>query len=296
MNIAALLLPDFLLILTGFVLRRITDWGDQFWAGMEKLVYFVLFPALLFNSTAHTVVDFGATGKVLQIALAVTLCGILLGWLGKPLFHCGPMLFESGLQTAFRFNSYIALAAASRLGGDQGAAIMALLIGFCVPLANMAAVHGLVHKSGGLLRELAKNPLIIATASGLAWNFCGLTVPDVVGVTLSRMGAASIALGLLLVGAGLRLSGLAQSRALAAWFVAVKLVALPLIALGLGRWLALPLLQLQIVVAFAALPTASSAYVLAARLGGNPAFVAFLISAGTLLSILTLPFWISLTL
>jgi malonate transporter len=70
---------------------------------------------------------------------------------------------------------------------------------------------------------------------------------------------------------------------------------LPAIAYGMGRWLELPALQLQIVVAFAALPTASSAYVLAARLGGNGPLVAFLVSAGTLLSIVTLPLWLLLT-
>lgn len=47
MNVLTLLLPDFLLILLGYVLIRITDWGNNFWAGLEKLVYFVLFPALL---------------------------------------------------------------------------------------------------------------------------------------------------------------------------------------------------------------------------------------------------------
>lgn len=62
----------------------------------------------------------------------------------------------------------------------------------------------------------------------------------------------------------------------------------------MGCWLGLPLLQLQIAVAFTTLPTASSAYVLAARLGDNGPLVAFLISAGTLLSIVTLPMWLLL--
>jgi malonate transporter len=198
------------------------------------------------------------------------------------------------VQTAFRFNSYIALAVAYRLGGEQGTSLMALIIGFAVPLCNMAAVHALVHRSGGLLPELAKNPLLIGTASGIAFNLLGLHLPDIIGVTLSRIGNASIALGLIMVGAGLRLSGQHEAKGIAAYFLAVKLLALPAIALVMGRWLGLPLLQLQIAVAFAALPTASSAYVLAARLGGNGPLVAFLISAGTLISIASLPAWLLL--
>jgi malonate transporter len=294
MSIATILLPDFLLIMLGFALMRFGDWGTAFWVGLEKMVYFVLFPALLFYSTARTPLDFSTTGKLLQVALGACLAGIALGWLAKPLFRPGPMIFESGVQTAFRFNSYIALAVAYRLGGEQGTSLMALIIGFAVPLCNMAAVHALVHRSGGLLMELAKNPLLIGTASGITFNLLGLQVPEIIGTTLSRIGNASIALGLIMVGAGLRLSGQQEAKGITAYFLAVKLLALPAIAYGLGRWLQLPLLQLQIAVAFAALPTASSAYVLAARLGGNGPLVAFLISAGTLLSIITLPSWLLL--
>ena len=292
MSIVYVLLPDFSLILIGLILMRVTKWGAEFWAGMEKMVYFVLFPALLFYSTARTPLDFSVTGKLIQCALLIVVAGVALGWLAKPLFPVGPMSFESAVQTAFRFNSYMALAIAFRLGGEAGTSMMALIIGFAVPLCNMAAVHALVHKSGGLARELAKNPLLIATASGVLFNLSGLPMPEVAGVVLSRMGNASIALGLIMVGAGLRLSGLTEGRGMSAYLIAVKLLALPAVALFIGAWFALPPLQLQILVTFAALPTASSAYVLAARLGGNGPLVAFIISAGTLASIATLPVWL----
>lgn len=292
MSIVSILLPDFLLILLGFVIIRITNWGNEFWVGMEKLVYYVLFPSLLFYSTSRTSLDFALTGKLLQVAIAACFTGILLGWLAKPLFRPGPMIFESGVQTAFRFNSYLALAAANRLAGDQGTSMMALIIGFCVPLCNMAAVHALVHRSGGLLKELAKNPLLLATAGGIIFNLIGLRVPEIAGAFLSRLGNASIALGLIMVGAGLRLSGLQNAKGIASYLIAVKLLAVPACAYFLGRFLELPPLQLQIAVIFGALPTASSAYVLTTRMGGNGPLVAFLISAGTLISLVTLPFWL----
>jgi predicted permease len=295
MSIASILLPDFSLILLGVILMRITRWGSEFWAGLEKMVYYVLFPALLFYSTSRTPLDFSATGKLIQAALLLVLGGIAMGWLAKPLFKVGPMSFESALQTAFRFNSYMALAIAYRLGGENGTSMMALIIGFAVPLCNMAAVHALVHKSGGLAKELAKNPLLLATASGVLFNLSGLPMPEVAGVLLSRMGNASIALGLILVGAGLRLSGLSEGKAMSTYFIAVKLLAMPALAMLLGRLFGLPWLQLQILVMFGALPTASSAYVLAARLGGNAPLVAFIISAGTLVSIATLPLWLYLS-
>ena len=295
MNILTLLVPDFLLILAGYVLIRITDWGQSFWTGLEKLVYFVLFPALLFVSTSRTPLDFQATGSLLQVALIACLSGIALGWLAKPLFRPGPMIFESGVQTAFRFNSYIGLAVAFRLGGEEGTSLMALIICFAVPVCNMAAVHALAHRNkGSLLREMAKNPLLLATASGTLFNLMGGALPEVIANTLSRMGSASIALGLLMVGAGLKLNGLSEARGISAYFTAVKLLALPAISLVLTNWFGLPPLQKQIAVMFCALPTASSAYVLATRMGGHGPLVAFLISAGTLLSIFTLPLWLLL--
>ena len=294
MSILSILLPDFLLIVLGFVLYRRAGWGLEFWTGLEKLVYFVLFPSLLFYATSRTPFDFSQSGRLLQTALLTTAAGIALGWLAKPLFKVGPMVFESAVQTAFRFNSYIALAVASRLAGDAGTALMALIIGFAVPICNMAAVHALAHRKGGLGMALVKNPLLVATISGVLCNLAGLHLPEIANATLSRLGNASIALGLITVGAGLRGSDTARPNGIAAYFIGVKLLALPAIAYFVGRWLQLPPLHLQLAVMICALPTASSAYVLAARMGGDGPFVAWLVSAGTVASAVTLPLWLLL--
>uniref|UniRef100_UPI0003706A3C AEC family transporter n=1 Tax=Herbaspirillum lusitanum TaxID=213312 RepID=UPI0003706A3C len=182
----------------------------------------------------------------------------------------------------------------SRLAGEKGVGLMALLIGFGVPLCNMAAVHALAHRSGNLFSELARNPLLIATGSGLLFALCGFTLPEVASAVLSRLGSASIALGLLMVGAGLRLAGIREDKLMTTYFTAIKLLAVPAVAYVLGRWFELPTLQLQIVVLFCSLPTASSCYILAARMGGNGPMTAFLISLGTLVSALTIPFWLML--
>ena len=294
MQVISLLLPDFILILMGVIIFRITNWGEAFWAGMEKMVYYLLFPALLFYSTARLQLNLATTGTFVEVGVLALLTGVALTWIGKPFIKAGPMTYESGMQTAFRFNSYIALALASRLAGEKGVGLMALLIGFGVPLCNMAAVHALAHRSGNLASELMRNPLLIATGSGLLFALCGFTLPEVAGAVLSRLGSASIALGLLMVGAGLRLSGIREDKLMTTYFTAIKLLAVPAVAYVLGRWLELPQLQLQIVVLFCSLPTASSCYILAARMGGNGPMTAFLISLGTLVSAVTIPFWLML--
>ena len=57
MNTALLLLPDFSLILLGAGVRRWMHLGDHFWTGVEKLVYFILFPAMLINALTRTHLD-----------------------------------------------------------------------------------------------------------------------------------------------------------------------------------------------------------------------------------------------
>ncbi len=292
MNTALLLLPDFALILLGVAIRRWMHLGDHFWAGVEKLVYFILFPALLINAIVKTRLDLTAALPLLATAFAAMAGGMALGLLPKFVVRLPPMTFASVFQCSYRFNSYIALAIAGMLYGPPGIATMGLIVGAAVPLANLVSVWMLArHGEVGLWREVARNPLIWGTIAGFLLNLAGLIPPAPVQAFLSRLADASIALGLITVGAALRLEGTPGLRGLSIWLVVVKLLALPLIAVVVGRWFGLEGLNFQVVVLFAALPTASSAYILAMRMGGDGRSVAWLISATTLGSMLTLPLW-----
>jgi len=294
-NTALALFPDFALILLGDVLRRGMTLGDHFWTGLEKLVYFVLFPALLFNAITRTPLSSAAL-PLIGVGATAMVGAMLLALLARPLFPLTPISFASQFQCAFRFNSYIGLAIAAKLHGAAGIAAMGLLAGGMVPLANLAAVWMLArHGETSVWRELVKNPLFLATFAALLWNLAGLGIPVPVGQFLGRLGEAAIALGLLAVGAALRLRGTLgeTGRGAAAYFLVVKLLAMPAIALFAARWIGLTGTHFNVAIAFAALPTASSAYILAQRMGGDGARVAWLISASTLLGMLTLPLWLA---
>ncbi|MBI5786137.1 MAG: AEC family transporter [Rhodocyclales bacterium] len=295
MHTALALLPDFLLILLGQALRRWLHLGDHFWTGLEKLVYFVLFPALLFNSIARANLAWGEAAPLLLVGLLTMMSGMALGSLARWLFPMSPASFASQFQCAFRFNTYIGLAVAAKLHGAAGIAAMGLLSGAMVPPANIAAVGMLArHGNASLWRELAKNPLVLATLAGLLWNLTGVPLPGPAGQFLGRLAEAAIALGLLAVGAALKLDGRpGGGYGAGAWFLAVKLLALPVAALGLARLMGLSGLYFDVALAFAALPTASSAYILAQRMGGDGRSVAWLISVSTLLAMLTLPLWLA---
>ena len=292
MTTALLLLPDFALILLGAAIRRWMHLGDHFWSGVEKLVYFILFPALLINAIVKTRLDLGAALPLLATAFATMFVGMLLGLLPRLWLKTPALTYASMFQCAYRFNSYIALAVAGMLFGAPGIATMGLVVGAAVPLANLVSVWMLArHGEVGLWREVARNPLIWGTAAGFVLNLAGFIPPAPIQAFLSRLADASIALGLIAVGAALRLDGFSGARFFAGWLVVVKLLLLPSAAYLVGQALGLGGLNFQVAVMFAALPTASSAYILAMRMGGDGRAVAWLISATTLGSMLTMPLW-----
>lgn len=291
---ALLLLPDFALIVLGYLICRHTPLNRPLWDGAERLVYYVLFPALLFYSIVRNPLDLAQALPLAASGLAVTGAGIVLAY-GLRLWPAvDPLLHASGAQTAFRFNSYVALALAERLAGTPGVAWTALLMSVCVPLCNVAAVWPLARHGGhGYWRELARNPLILATGLGLACNLLGLQLPELVGTTLGRIGAAALPLGLMAVGAGLQVGALREAPGLAAALMTIRHLLLPALAIVLVLALPLPPGQQAVVVAFAALPTASSAYVLAVRMGGHGGFTSGLVTLSTLIGMLALPLWLA---
>ena len=295
MSTALLLLPDFLLIVCGWAVCRHTPLNRGIWDAVEKLVYYLLFPVLLFNSIVRSPLQWSTTVHLAATGVATVGIGVVLAYALGALPGVDARRHASGAQVAFRFNSYIALALADRLAGAPGVAWIALLVALCVPICNVAAVWPLARHGGqSYLREVVRNPLIVSTLAGLAANLAGLTLPGPLAATLQRIGGAALPLGLMTVGAGLQLGGLKAAPALAAALLTIRHAVLPAVALGLSGALALPASQRLVVVAFAALPTASSCYVLAVRMGGDAAFTAGLVTVSTLIGMIGLPLWLTL--
>ncbi|HEY4998602.1 MAG TPA: AEC family transporter [Usitatibacter sp.] len=295
MQTALLILPNFALIVIGLVLERGFDFGRDFWAGLEKLVYYVLFPALLFRSLALAKIDFGATGMLIVAALAFTFAGFVLSLAAGPLFRLDRKLLATGSQCGYRFNTYVGLAIAGSLFGNAGVALAALLLGVMIPLANFLAVAMLAsHGERGFFRELATHPLLVSSLAGLAWNAAGVALPGFADQTLNLLAVSALPAGLLSVGAAMRMERGQGAVGAHAWWLAVKLIAVPAIAWAIVRALGFTGMDAKVLLICAALPTASSAYILAVRMTGDGSAVATQITVGTVLSMLTIPLWMSL--
>ena len=300
MNYAELLAPDFSLILLGFLLCRYTALNRAVWEQAEKLVFFVFFPVLLFHSIVKSPLDLSATSGLIVGGLTLAGSGIALAYVLPYLPWLGARLdrreHAACAQIGFRFNSFIALAMAERLAGPEGLLLIAVLIGVCVPVFNMAAIWPMArHSETHFGRELLRNPFIIATVSGLLANLMGFHIPNWLEPSVSRIGAGSLALGLMAAGAGMRLGSMKEAKALSVAVLLIKHMMMPLVALFLSHALGLSKAQTLVLLAFSALPTAPTAYVLAARMGYNGPLVAGLVTLSTLLGLLSLPFAIALS-
>lgn len=293
--------PLFLLILLGAALGRLRQPSADFWVQLEKVIYFLLFPAMLVATLATANV-----GEVPVVRLAIALLGGMLVfagllWAAQRRLDLEPAAFTSVFQGALRFNTYVGVAGAAALHGSAGATVAAVAVALMVPVVNVLCVASFIA-AGTLgpsslaksLAALVRNPLILACLAGIALNLSGIGLPGWSGSAVELLGRAALPLGLVAVGVALRPQALLRlDRGVWASNL-VKLMLMPALVFGLALLLGLDAVSRDVALLFAALPTATSAYILARQLGGDAELMAALITGQTLLAMATLPLWLHL--
>src|SRR6201993_3189880 len=302
--VIAALLPVFLLIVLGFVLKRGLMRLETQWHGLERLTYYVLFPILLIQTLVKAdlskVPVAGVGGALLLSALAMSLLCLALPPLLARFAVDGPA-FTSIFQGATRWQTYVALAVSGNLYGDVGLALASVAMVTIIPLVNVFSVAVLAHYAspkkrsiGSIVMTVVRNPLIWACAIGLVLNVTHLPLPKIWHEVADALGRSSLAIGLLVTGAGLHLEGLLRPRVSAAVGVFLKLILMPVLGIALALWFGLSGSNLVIVAACSAVPASSSSYVLARQMGGDAPLLAQIITLQTILAAITMPLFITL--
>lgn len=295
-TVALAVLPVFLLIFLGSLIARRAPFDATFWNGVERLTYFVLFPALLISSLAKSDLDFGEVLPMVAAIDAAILTMVPITLLLKRFMGMSGPEFGSFLQGAIRMNTYIGFAVSFALYGSDGLAKAAVAVIAIVPLVNVLCVMALVRfgdrgdgKQPRVLRELARNPLILGCLIGLLMNVSGIGLPPVLGPMLEILGRAALALGLLAVGAALDLEAARRGGALLGVSSLLKLAVMPLLTAAGCVLLGVEGPALGVALLFNGLPTATSAYILSRQLGGDYRLMAAITTGQTALSMLTIP-------
>ena len=299
------LLPVFLLIALGFVLRWRNVVPEDMWRGVELLGYWVFFPALLGDTLIRSdIANLPLTGiAVTLIGTFATMAAALL--LGRNLIMNalrieGPS-YSSLFQSATRWNGFVALPILAKLYGDQGVALVAVIIGALVPIANIMAVYVVTRNAHG--RDLTwrettyivfRNPFIWATALGLVINFAGIPIYAPVMTAMGMLGGAAIGTGLLMVGAGLATHEAIRPSP-AVWLgTGLKLIGTPCLVVLWSLATGVSGTAFVACMVCASVPTAMSAYVMARQMGGDAPLVAATVTAQTIVSFFSIPAVIAL--
>ena len=289
-------LPTFGLIALGVFLRARVLRDGAVWQGLETLTFWVLLPALLASSIASAPLGTLPVGRLLAATWIALLVATGLSLLIARLLRIDRAAMTSVVQGGIRFNTYTALGIASGLFGQPGLTIGGVVAGLIVTgVQTILAVVFVVSEGGRpspirMVVQTIKNPLLLGCVAGFAISALG-GMPPGIGPTFRSLGAASLALGLLCVGAGLSLASLREKPLLQALVAALKLGIVPLVTLLLGRAVGLDGLPLAVVVIIMGMPTATTAYVMARVLGGDARLMAAIITLQHVAAIATVPLW-----
>lgn len=299
------LLPVFLTIAIGAVLKQTGLVRDEHWASVEHVAYYVLFPAIVTKSIA--VADFSGV-PVARMALAMILAILTMFALAlalrrpvqSALSMDGPA-FSSFFQGVTRWHTFLALAIMPLLFGPQGIALAALAAAAMIPLLNVGAVSVLsVYASGtgpsvsGVLKSLAVNPFVLSSAVGITLNLTGVGLAAPIEQSLELIGRGALAVALLSAGAGLELAKLRNAGSAVGVATLVKLLLMPVFMWGWTSVLGVDGLPQAVAIVSGGVPSAAASYILARKMGGDAALVALILTAQTLAAAITLPLIITL--
>jgi malonate transporter len=294
------LVPVFLLVALGVFLKRTLLKSENAWDSLEDLTYYVLFPALLFLATATA--DLSKVpiwGIFAALVTAIVASAVILLILRVPMqrvFGWSGPSYTSVFQGGVRWNTYIAVGVASALLGEIGLALAAVALASMIPLINVLSVVVLARyapnspaKVKHVLFHLLRNPFIWACGLGIAANAVGIPLPKFFTGFMNVLGQASLPLGLMIVGAGLDLKTVAKIDAAVLVAVAVKMLLLPVIAIGTGYFAGVGWPALAVIAIAASVPSAPNGYMLARQMGGDAPLLARILTIQIFVALVSIP-------
>lgn len=292
------ILPIFLIVLLGAALRRAPFIDQSVWPGLETIGYYVLFPALLFLTLARA--DFAG----LELGTVAIVSLIAVGAMSALLLALYPIVrrrgmsnaaFSSVFQTSSRWNAFIALAIAEKISGPEGLALVALVMAVIIIPLNLINVAVLVWYGSGarsaasMARKIAGNPLILGCVGGIAINALPFGIYQPLEQAVDLIARSSLGLGLVMVGAGLKINDALRPGPAVILPTFLKLVAFPAIMTGLALAFGLSGEPVVILALCASVPTAMNGYLLARQMGGDAPLYAAVATLQTAASFLTIP-------
>lgn len=303
-EILLIVLPVFLVIGLGLVMKGTGLVDPAFLGQLNRLVYYVPLPIMFFYKIAQS--DFSAS---FNLGLLLVLMSTVVAVGGLSYLYTGIRGYDATTrgafsQASFRGNLvYIGLPIIYSAYGEAGFAVAGILIGFITPLVNFLSIvvlrlpqqgHDHAIRTSFWLHQVANNPLIIASFLGIAWSVFKLPIPAVLAESFEIISGMTMPLALVVIGASFSFKELRGDMIITLSATSFKLLLLPfmvglvLLLLGVGG------MELGVGILLAATPTASAAYVMAQQLESDGDLTSSIIMFSTLVSIVSYTFYLYL--
>jgi hypothetical protein len=294
------LLPVFIAIVLGALLRAFQWVQDDQWSTVDHLCYYVLFPAIIIKEIAGADFTGLPVGQMTAaLILGVLVMSALVFSLRRPLSSLLSLdrpQFSSLFQGATRWHTFIALAIVPSLFGPKALALAAVAAAAMTPLLNIINVAVLSLYTIGksppprtILIAIAKNPFVVSCAVGIFFQAMHLSLPKVIIDVLHIVGSGALGLALLAAGAGLRFALLGTAGWAVVLATVLKLVIMPLLVYVFTELLQVSGTPQHVAIICAAVPTGSGAYVLARQMGGDAPLVAAILTLQVMVAAISLP-------
>ena len=294
-------LPIFLIALIGSFIRKKWLISDEFWRGLEKLSFYLLFPAVLFSSVYRLELT---SSEFFRLVAALIISNLIVSVL--TIYHqtkenYDKTQFTSLFQGATRYNSYIFFALSAALFGESGLSVVASISPYMIVLTNVTTItcfaHYIPQESSGvsrrrsiiiILKSIITNPFVNASLVGFAFNYFKVDLNTGVEKTIDSLADSALTIGILIVGASLKFKVNPESMKLIISAGFIKLIITPIITFIVLWIMSISGVAKSVGILFSCLPCASSAYILSRQLGGDHETMSAIITFTTIFSVLSL--------
>ncbi len=292
------LCPLYFYLITGVVLRRMKILKAEDLPRLNALLFRSFLFFSLFNNVRSADFSGSDSGRLLLFGIVAVLLVFALYILTVPRILKDFRQSSVAVQALYRSNFVLlGMAYVEQLCGSENMGPVSLLISVVVPLFNLLAVctfeflrGGKVH-FGRILLNILRNPLIIASALGGLCALVNVTFPEFIDKPMRALGSAATPFAMVLIGASLTLTSMAQNRKLVLGLSAGKLLLTPLLMVPAAVLLGFRSAALVTIMVMAAAPVAVSSVAMSYELGGDGELAAQIVAATSLLSIITMFLW-----
>ncbi len=293
------IMPIFLLMVLGYVLKSVKMADENNFNVINKLVFKVFLPVLLFYNVYTTesleIFDFKLIGFVIAVILAIFIIGY---------FVCMMITKENSkrgviLQGIYRSNfAILGIPLVDYICGDDAIGIASMMVATIIPLFNILAVVALERFRDGklhilkMLKGVITNPLILGCGLGMIFLLLGIKLPDVVEKSVSDVAKIATPLAIITLGASFKFKSVKGYIKEITVVTLSKLVISPLIGIAFGAMLGFRGEALACLLVIFGSPVAVSSFAMSQQMGGDADLAALDVVITSTACIFTLFIWI----